>query len=193
MPKGLWPAEYDGKYLYADYVFGKIYRLDPGGSDCRLCVPPTSAFNQIVFSDTPHVVEMAFGPYQGTQALYYVSQDGGEIRRIVYTGSANRSPTAVAAATPSSGASPQTVAFNSSGTSDPTETRWTMSGTFADGSPIDTGHNPVHTFTTAGTYLVELTVDDGNGATDTTTVRVDAGNSRPCPSSRRRQPHSDSR
>ena len=47
---------------------------------------------------------------------------------------------------------------------------------FADGSPIDTGHNPVHTFTTAGTYLVELTVDDGNGATDTTTVRVDAGN-----------------
>jgi glucose/arabinose dehydrogenase/PKD repeat protein len=181
VPNGLWPAAYDGKYLFADYVFGKMYQLEPGGPNCRSCIPPTSAFSQTEFTDTPMVVEMAFGPYEGTQALYYVRRGTNEVRRIVYTGSANRSPAAEATATPSFGALPLTVNFDSSGSSDPDGDALTYEWDFKDGSPIDTGANPTHTFTTAGTYAVDLTVDDGNGATHTTTIRIDAGNLPPVP------------
>ena len=181
VPNGLWPSAYDGKYLFADYVFGQIYRLDPGGPNCRLCVPPTSAFNQTVFSDTPGVVAMAFGPYGGTQALYYVTRATNEVRRIAYTGSANRSPVAAATANPRYGAVPLTVNLSSSGSSDPDGNALTYRWDFKDGSPINTSANPSHIFTTAGTYMVQLTVDDGRGGTDTTTARVDAGNLPPVP------------
>ncbi|MBK5288894.1 MAG: PQQ-dependent sugar dehydrogenase [Acidimicrobiia bacterium] len=180
-PNGLWPSEYDGKYLFADYVFGQIYRLDPGGTNCRSCNPPTSAFNQTVFSDTPRVVDMAFGPYGATQALYYTTRETNEVHRIAYTGSANRSPTAAATATPHYGAVPLTVAFNSSGSSDPDGNALTYRWDFKDGSAINTSANPSHVFTTAGTYLVQLTVDDGHGGSGTTAVRVDAGNLPPEP------------
>ena len=29
MPAGIWPAAYDGTYLFADYVCGKIFQLAP--------------------------------------------------------------------------------------------------------------------------------------------------------------------
>ncbi len=32
VPGGAWPAEYDGAYLFADYVCGKIFKLMPNGS-----------------------------------------------------------------------------------------------------------------------------------------------------------------
>ena len=32
VPNGLWGAAYDGGYLYADYVCGKILLLQPDGS-----------------------------------------------------------------------------------------------------------------------------------------------------------------
>ena len=36
---------------------------------------------------------MAFGLYSGIQALYYTTySNGGQLRRISYSGSANRSP-----------------------------------------------------------------------------------------------------
>ena len=125
---------------------------------------------------------MAFGPYEGTQALYYVSREDNEVRRIVYVGSANRSPSAVATATPPYGPLPLTVSFDGSGSSDPDVDTLSYQWDFKDGSPIATGVNPVHTFTTAGAYAVDLTVDDGHGATHTTTVRIDAGNRPPVPS-----------
>jgi glucose/arabinose dehydrogenase/PKD repeat protein len=180
VPPGLWPPEYDGKYLFADYVFGQIYRLDPGGANCRTCIPPTSAYTQPVFSDTSRVVEMTFGPFGATKALYYVTHDN-QVRRIAYTGSANRSPTAVANATPSAGAVPLTTNFSSAGSSDPDGNPLTYRWDFKDGTPISTSANPTHTFTTAGTYVVELTVNDGRGGTDTATVRIDAGNLPPVP------------
>ncbi len=32
VPTGVWPAAYQGKYLFADYLCGKIFRLDPNGT-----------------------------------------------------------------------------------------------------------------------------------------------------------------
>jgi glucose/arabinose dehydrogenase len=182
VPNGLWPSAYNGKYLFADYVSGKIFRLDPGGPNCRTCIPPTSAFTQPVFTDAPLLVEMAFGPFGSTQALYYVSRSGNTVRRIAFTGSANRSPTAAATTTtPPYGAVPLTVNFSSAGSSDPDGNPLTYKWDFKDGSPINTSANPAHTFTTAGTRMVSLTVDDGKGGTATATVRIDAGNFPPNP------------
>jgi hypothetical protein len=31
VPAGLWPADYDGEYLFSDYTCGKIFRLEPAG------------------------------------------------------------------------------------------------------------------------------------------------------------------
>ena len=46
-------------------------------------------------------VHLEFGPHNGSQALYYTSYvGGGEVRRIAYTASTNRPPTAVVAANP---------------------------------------------------------------------------------------------
>ena len=124
---------------------------------------------------------MAFGPYAGTQALYYVTRATNEVRRITYTGSANRSPVATATTTPRYGALPLNVSFNGSGSSDPDGNPLTFRWDFKDGSAVATSPNPSHVFTTAGTYMVQLTVDDGKGGTNTTTVRVDAGDLPPVP------------
>jgi PKD repeat protein len=47
----------------------------------------------------------------------------------------------------------------------------TYAWNFGDGT-ADTGTNPTHTYTAAGTYTVTLTVTDDNGATDTTTTPI---------------------
>jgi len=46
---------------------------------------------------------------------------------------------------------------------------------FKDGSATVTEANPTHTFSIAGTYVVELTVEDGEGLTNTTTLTIVAG------------------
>ena len=40
VPKGIWPADYDDDYIYADFSCGKMFRLSPNGS---------GGYNQIVF------------------------------------------------------------------------------------------------------------------------------------------------
>jgi glucose/arabinose dehydrogenase len=83
VPNGVWPAEYDGDYLYGDFVCGKVVRLEPSGggwaaTDFATGLGPSSA------------VHMRFGPWTGpfgpTQALYYTTYaSSGEVRRIGYT------------------------------------------------------------------------------------------------------------
>lgn len=90
-------------------------------------------------------------------------------------------PTAVAAATPTSGDAPLEVTFDGSdSTASETEIR-EYGWRFDDGSAPQTGAEVTHTFRTAGEYTVELVVTDSQGNTDTTTVtvQVDAGSSSP--------------
>lgn len=182
VPDGLWPAEWDGVYLYADYVFGKIYSIAPGGTECRTCDPPTSSFIQADFRDVAQVVEMAFGPHGATQALYYISRDTDAIHRITFIGSANRAPTAVATAAPTSGAAPLTVQFDGSASSDPDGNPLTYAWDFeSDGTIDSTAVSPSHTYSTAGTFVAELTVADPAGEQDIATVRIDPGNEPPVP------------
>jgi len=80
VPNGVWPAAYDGTYLFADYLCGRIFRLDPNGG---------GGFNRVEIVTGlggNSAVDMTFGPWKGTQALYYSSYaGGGQIRRIAST------------------------------------------------------------------------------------------------------------
>lgn len=118
MPTGVWSEEYDGAYLYADFVFGKIYLMkDNGTPECRTCDPPIS--NREVSEITEHfqIVNLGFGPYGNTQALYFSTVF--EIRRITYVGDGNRTPYAIILAEPTSGQVGMEVMFSAAGSTDP--------------------------------------------------------------------------
>src|SRR5258706_147609 len=98
VPNGVWPVEFDGAYMYGDYVCHRIFTLTrPGGS-----------YTSAEFSpDAGTVTAMAFGPHGSTQALYYTTlSNGGQVRKIAYTGSANPAPSAAARANPTSRPAP---------------------------------------------------------------------------------------
>lgn len=97
---------------------------------------------------------------------------------ITATTPGNQAPVAVATASPENGALPLQVSFTGDGSTDDVAVvsyLWD----FKDGSVTVTDANPTHTFTTAGTYQVELTVEDGEGLTNSTTVTIVVGNDAP--------------
>jgi glucose/arabinose dehydrogenase len=170
VPPGVWPAEYDGNYLYGDYVCGGLFRLKPkggGGFD---------RFDFITGANGP--TAMIFGPYNGTQALYYLAYNSGQVRRVAYTGGANRSPVAAVLANPRSGPAPLVVSFDGRGSSDADGDVLAYDWDFGDGSAHSASPNPQHSYT-AGTWTATLRVSDGRGGSDTATVRIVSGNSAP--------------
>jgi PKD repeat protein len=62
--------------------------------------------------------------------------------------------------------------FNGSGSSDPDGTIASYAWDFGDGTPAGSGVSPSHTYATANTYTVRLTVTDDDGATASTTRNV---------------------
>lgn len=101
-----------------------------------------------------------------------------KVSAIEIVADTNAAPVAVANASPVSGTVPLVVTFTGSGSTDDVAIvayLWD----FNDGSPTSSSADPVHTFTTAGTYQVELTVTDGEGLTNTTTVSVTATENTP--------------
>jgi PKD repeat protein len=148
-----------------------------------------AAFQEVTSTDfatgfgTNTLIDMRFGPHGSGQALYYITwgPSPDEIRRIVYTGQANRAPTARATADRQSGNLPLTVDFDGGTSSDPDGDTLTYEWDFGDGSPAATGPTASHTYTTQGTFTATLTVRDGRGGTGTDTLRIDAGNNPPAP------------
>ncbi|HUF83979.1 MAG TPA: PKD domain-containing protein, partial [Acidimicrobiia bacterium] len=132
------------------------------------------------------VVSMTFGPAESGTVLYYLTYaNGGEIRRMEYTGDENRSPTAVASATPTAGPLPLSVAFDASPSQDPDEgDTLTYIWDFGDGTPVLETPDPLvqHTYTVGGTYFAELVVRDDAGAlSQAVRLRIDPGNNPPTP------------
>lgn len=176
VPNGIWPASYDGAYLFGEYVCGKIFKLTPNGSGGYTA----SEFATGLGGSS--AVAMTFGPYQSTQALYYTSYaGGGQVHRIRYTGNANRAPNAVATANPTSGPAPLDVAFDASASNDPDNDTLSFSWNFGDNT-TGTGATVMHRYAQIGTYNAIVTVSDGRGGSSTATVRIDVGNSPPMPS-----------
>jgi Glucose / Sorbosone dehydrogenase/Bacterial Ig domain/PKD domain len=179
VPAGLWPSEFSAAYLYADYVCGKIFRLSPqpGGGFLR------TEFASALGSNS--AVHMTFGPYNGSQALYYTTYaGGGSVRRIEYTGGTNRQPVAAISASPTFGPAPLDVDFDGSDSSDPDAgDTLTYEWDFGDGQTAS-GSSPTirHTYSTPGTYDAILRVRDNHGAlSGPATVQIQPGNTPPVP------------
>ena len=159
VPNGLWPENY--KFLYADYVFGKIYNLiDDPARACRTCSPPIPGYRNETFHSRDQIVDMFFGPYNGSQALYYVTKSNGQnLRRIRYHGSTNQAPNAVLYTNRTTYTPDQTVKFFGSGSSDPDGDPLTYFWNFGDGRN-STSMNVNIKYTVPGQYQVSLRVRD---------------------------------
>ncbi len=180
-PPGLWPAPYDGRYFFSDYGCGRIFVLSgAAGSYSRQ--------DFVTGLGSSSAVSLLFGPYGSSQALYYTSYaGGGAVHVLVYTGAANRPPTALISASPISGDIPLTVNFNGSGSTDPdigsTITNYIWN--FGDGSPglTTTTALTAHTYNTPGTFTATLKVQDNLGllSTNTDSLQIFPGNTPPTP------------
>jgi glucose/arabinose dehydrogenase len=172
VPAGLWPTSYDGAYLFADYVCGRMFAIFPG---------PGGYTSALFDGSAGAATHMAFGP---DGALYYADIAAGDIVRVRYTGAANRSPTARLSAQPTFGEAPLEVSLDGSASSDP-DTGDSIAAylwDFGDGATDETATPTItHTFAAEGVYEVALRVRDGAGAVspNPATVRIDVGNEPP--------------
>jgi PKD repeat protein/glucose/arabinose dehydrogenase len=166
-----YPADYDGALFFADYSRDCIWAMQKGADG-----QPAPGLIRTFVAGAANPVNLGNGP---SGDLFYVDFDGGTIRRITYT-SANHPPTAVAAANPTTGAAPLTVAFDGSGSTDPDDNplsyAWDLDG---DGAYDSTATKPSYTYTTAGSYTASLRVTDTQGASDTDSVVISVGNTAP--------------
>jgi glucose/arabinose dehydrogenase len=183
VPNGVWPAAYNGAYLFADYVCGRIFTL-------RETAPGAWTRADFVTGlGGSSAVALAFGPWSGpngaTQALYYTSYaGGGEIRRIGYAGSVASPPTAALAASPRSGAPPLRVDFDGGASSDPDPgDTLTYEWDFGDGATATTATlTTTHTYTTAAVRTATLRVRDSGGLLSApATIQIGVGDAPPAP------------
>ncbi len=179
VPRGAFPTEYDGHYLFADFNCAKVLRL--------ASVPAADDTAVELASNLGPVVHLRFGPAGSGQALYYTTYNypgqGSQVRRIRYTGGASRAPVAAVSAQPSAGAPPLLVTLDGSGSNDPDGNlplRYLWS--FGDGSADTetTTASTTHTYTVPGSFVASLRVRDTTGlVSDPATVLVNAGNTAP--------------
>lgn len=88
VPRGIWPASFDGAYLFADWRCGQIFQLPPNAKGPALPAPIVSELG------IGSITAMRFGPNGDGQALYYSTLlNDGQIHRIVYTGTRTNSAT----------------------------------------------------------------------------------------------------
>jgi PKD domain/Malectin domain len=119
-----------------------------------------------------HVVDFANGAVTGSPtAISGPGVDGVDWRNrgmFVYSGPApNRAPTAAFTTQCDGGG----CAFDASGSADTDGTVASYDWDFGDGSTA-AGESPTHTFTSAGTFAVQLTVTDNQGAQGAVTHQV---------------------
>jgi glucose/arabinose dehydrogenase len=175
---GSYPAQYNGALFFADHTRNEIWAMLPGTNG----LPDPSRLQSFVGADATggaagHPVDLKTGPGGD---LFYADMDDGTVHRITYT-AANQPPTAAVTATPTNGPVPLAVSFDGTGSSDPEGKplaySWDLNGdgTFGDA----TGSTASYTYTTAGVYHPSLRVTDDQGAADTATVTVTAGNTAP--------------
>ncbi|HEY7561143.1 MAG TPA: tandem-95 repeat protein, partial [Gaiellaceae bacterium] len=142
-------------------------------STLRVVSPPASgvasvADGKITYAPAPNV--------SGAFTLTYeICDDGGACATSELTVTVipvNDPPIASFIAVPDHGSPPLDVSFDASASSDPDSAIVAYEWVFGDG-PTGSGVTPAHTFSLSGTYEVQLTVQDAQGATGTTTGIVE--------------------
>jgi PKD repeat protein len=177
---GSYPSQYTGALFFADHSRNEIWAMLPGTDG----LPAPSRLQSFVGVDASggaagHPVDLKIGPGGD---LFYVDMDDGTVHRITFT-AANQPPTAVVSANPTSGPVPLAVTLDGTGSSDPDGTPLTYSwdlngdGTFGDATTATASY----TYTAAGVYQPKLRVTDDQGASNTASVTITAGNTAPNP------------
>lgn len=80
-------------------------------------------------------------------------------------------PQAIFTASPSSGGTPLTAAFNAAASTDPNGTIMTYMWSYGDGS-TGSGVSVLHTYAAEGAYTATLTITDNDGFTDTMSMLI---------------------
>jgi cytochrome c len=175
-----WPKRYDNTPLFyewtRDYIKG--FHVDGGKVAIEDIVPG-------IVTDNP--IDMEFGPDGALYVLeygdgYFAENPDAQLSRIDFVGKGgNRAPVPAIEAEPTAGRAPLTVAFSSSGTTDPdgdTKLRyaWDFDG---DGTVDSRSADASHTYTVDGTYRASLRVTDQGGRRASADVDIVVGNQAP--------------
>ncbi|NMO57672.1 PKD domain-containing protein [Actinoplanes sp. TBRC 11911] len=170
-----WPAQFDGKPLFAEWTrdYVKAFTLDRRNQVTRI----DDVLPEIVF-DNP--MDLEFGPDGALYVLeygdgFFAENPDAQLARIDYV-RGNRTPIPHAAATPTSGQAPLTVAFSSAGTTDPDGDALKYEWDFnADGRVDSRQPNASYTFTQNGNYRPVLKVTDRTGRSASAEVILPVG------------------
>ena len=172
------PAYFDGTPFFGEWARHTMFefRLDSSGNLLKV-----NNFLSNMRFDSP--MDAKFGPDGSMYLLNWgrgwddsVPLPGAGLFRIDYT-SGDRSPIAQAVANPASGSSPLTAQFSSAGSLDPEGSPLSYRWTFGDGS-TSTAASPSHTYTSVGTFNVQLTVS-ASGKSGVANLTVTSGNTAP--------------
>jgi len=190
-PTSDWPSPYNdpSSFFFADFVFGELYHVtEEPGTGCSTCTPPTHSFRNETFHEWGAPIGLKFGPYidhseengdaTSPLALYYTyRKDFIYVRRIVYKGGQNFSPTvSISVNATNVVVGKEAIEFDASATTDrnhATESL-TYSWDFGDGRTAR-GMVVSHRFNASGVYRVELTVEDPLGAIGQSFLTVSVG------------------
>lgn len=122
----------------------------------------------------------------GTSATHTYPDTGQYVVKLTATDSQGQQSTAVQTiwvievsdlpeasftASPSSGGTPLTVAFNAAASTDPNGSIKTYTWSYGDGS-TGSGVSVIHSYAVEGTYMAILTVTDDEGFTDTMSLLI---------------------
>jgi glucose/arabinose dehydrogenase len=166
---GPYPAEYAGTLFFSDYTRRCIWAMERGGTQTP---SPSNIKTFAVGASDP--AQIRIGP-DGN--LYYVDITTGTVRRIVYQGAVNHTPTAVATADQTTVDVGTTVRFDGSGSKDPDGDPLTYSwdldgdGVFGDSTAVA----PTWTYSSPGSVKVRLQVSDPSGGVGSAGVTIGVG------------------
>ena len=168
-----YPAKYRGALFFADYarLFIKYLTFDANGT------PTVHEFAKEVGSNLG-AVQLISGPDSNIYAVFLdLKTRTGAVRRFRPIVGSNNPPVIKATAGPIVGAAPLVVSFSSAGSSDPDGQPINFTWDFGDGN-VSSEAEPVHVYTTIGTFKATLTVKEATAPFATTskafTIRTGA-------------------
>ncbi len=182
VPNGVWPStgtastNYEGTYLFADFVCGAIFKMSGTGNQ-------TSAVAFVTSLGGSSATSLRFGPDGPNTVLYYTTYAaGGQIRKITYTANGNTAPSvANLVATPNSGIAPLNVTLSAQASDPNAGDVLTYFWDFGDGTTATTASASTNKLYNAnGNYTVSVRVrDDKFAFSSTVTTTVQVGNTPP--------------
>ncbi|MEV4300851.1 ThuA domain-containing protein [Microbispora rosea] len=175
-----WPAYWDGKAIFGEWNNNALWSFQLNEDGSKL-VEMNKIMTTLKFLKP---MDMKFGPDGALYLIEWGSGFGGDnadsgVYRIEYTKGV-RPPIASATADKTDGPLPLTVQFSSEGSRDPDGKAITYAWDFdGDGKTDSTEANPSFTYTKAGEFSAVLTITSADGKTATSSVTIEAGNSKP--------------